>query len=74
MKNDGKGNYTLSPREAQVLAMICDGRPYKHIAYDLGISTNTVHRHAASFFRACGCHDRESLCELLRLDRERKAA
>ncbi len=39
---------TLSPREAEVLAMMADGQSNKAIGLDLGISPRTVEIHRAN--------------------------
>lgn len=74
MTNDGKGNFSLTDRESTVLALMCGPRRYRQIAQDLGISINTVHRYAAMFFRACNCHCRAELAELMQGRSGEKAA
>ncbi|MCX6316752.1 MAG: response regulator transcription factor [Bacteroidetes bacterium] len=34
--------YNLSPREKEVLVMVCSGKTIKETAYDMGLSANTV--------------------------------
>jgi DNA-binding NarL/FixJ family response regulator len=34
--------FYLSPREKEVLALVCSGRTIKEMAYDMGLSTHTV--------------------------------
>lgn len=70
MTNDGKGNFRLSPREQQVLRLMCDGLTYRMIGVSLGMSVNTVHRYAASFFRAFQLTDRSQLADFIRANGE----
>lgn len=41
----------LSPREREILLMRKQGRMFKEIAFDLGISLNTVQSHTQRAFR-----------------------
>ena len=44
----------LTGREKQILDAIANGRSYKEVAGDLGISVNTVRNHAASIREKLG--------------------
>jgi DNA-binding NarL/FixJ family response regulator len=46
----------LSPREVEVLQLICRGRSNKAIASELGLSVNTVAVHRANIMNALGIH------------------
>jgi two-component system, LuxR family, response regulator FixJ len=46
---------TLSPREREVLDALVAGRPYKVIAFDLGISVRTVEVHRAHDGNVSAC-------------------
>jgi len=46
----------LSPRELEVLQMICTGQSNKEIAAELGLSVNTVAVHRANIMNALGIH------------------
>lgn len=46
----------LSPRELEVLQMICNGQSNKQIAADLGLSVNTIAVHRANIMNALGIH------------------
>jgi len=46
----------LSPRELEVLQMICDGQSNKEIAAELGLSVNTIAVHRANIMNALGIH------------------
>lgn len=74
MTNDGQGNYSLTSRESRALALICSGVRYSEVARQLGVTVNTIHRYASTFFRACDCHSRGELRELMARQTERKAA
>lgn len=54
----------LSPREAEVLRALADGRTSKDIARALGVSPRTIEVHRASIMRRTGA---ATLAELLRL-------
>jgi DNA-binding NarL/FixJ family response regulator len=46
----------LSPRELEVLQLICDGLSNKEIAAKLGLSANTVAVHRANIMNTLGVH------------------
>jgi DNA-binding NarL/FixJ family response regulator len=46
----------LTPREMEVLQLICKGLSNKEIAAQLNVSANTVAVHRASIMNTCGVH------------------
>lgn len=48
----------LSPRERQILGLLCEGLPNKLICRELGISEGTVKVHLGKIFRALGVSSR----------------
>lgn len=48
----------LSPREAQVLKGLCEGKSNKEIARDLGLQEPTVKLHMKTLYRKIGAHNR----------------
>ena len=52
----GERAAALSPRELEVLQMICNGQSNKEIAADLGLSVNTIAVHRANVMNALGIH------------------
>ena len=52
----GQGGGALSPRELEVLRMICDGQSNREIAVVLKLSVNTVAVHRANIMNALGIH------------------
>jgi DNA-binding NarL/FixJ family response regulator len=52
----GERGRALSPRELEVLQMICDGQSNKEIAATLGLSINTIAVHRANIMNALGIH------------------
>ncbi len=52
----GERGQALSPRELEVLHMICDGQSNKEIAAELGLSVNTIAVHRANIMNALGIH------------------
>ncbi len=60
--------FTLSPRETEILAALSKGYTYKYIAYDLGISIETVRTHLKRIYDKmhvnCGT---EAVAKALRL-------
>ena len=52
----GEERNRLTPRELEVLQLICDGLSNKEIAVQLGLSANTVAVHRARIMNALGVH------------------
>lgn len=56
----------LSPREAEVLALVADGRSNQEIAAELFLSVRTVERHLATVYRKLGLHGRSARAAAVR--------
>ena len=52
----GERNAGLTPREVQILQLICEGKSNKEIAAQLDLSANTVAVHRANIMDALGIH------------------
>ena len=52
----GERNAGLTPREVEILQLICDGKSNKEIANQLELSANTVAVHRANIMDALGVH------------------
>jgi DNA-binding NarL/FixJ family response regulator len=52
----GEREHGLSPRELEVLRLICEGLGNRAIATKLGLSANTVAVHRANIMKALGVH------------------
>lgn len=52
----GERNSGLTPRELEILQLICDGKSNKEIAAHLNLSANTVAVHRANIMDALGIH------------------
>ena len=52
----GERNAGLTPREVEILQMICEGKSNKEIAAELELSANTVAVHRANIMDALGIH------------------
>lgn len=52
----GERNSGLTPRELEILQLICDGKSNKEIANQLALSANTVAVHRANIMDALGIH------------------
>lgn len=52
----GERNSGLTPRELEILQLICDGKSNKEIATQLVLSANTVAVHRANIMDALGIH------------------
>ena len=52
----GDRQSVLTPREMQVLQLICDGKSNREIAASLELSVNTVAVHRANIMNALGIH------------------
>jgi two-component system secretion response regulator SsrB len=58
MRNDARDTLmTPTPRELEVLALICDGHPTKRIAELLGVSVKTVACHREKLLEKAAAHD-----------------
>ena len=55
-KLPGERNRRLTPRELEVLQLICDGLSNKEIALKLELSANTVAVHRANIMNTLGVH------------------
>ena len=56
--------YTISARQAEILALVADGLQNKQIAHRLGISEATVKAHISKTIQISGCRNRVSLALL----------
>jgi len=52
----GERSSGLTPREVEILQLICDGKSNKEIAAQLDLSANTVAVHRANIMDALGIH------------------
>jgi len=50
--------FRATPRQAQILDLICQGRTDKSIAVELGLSKATVRSHLGRFYKANQIHNR----------------
>jgi len=62
---DGSAIDRLPPRARQVARLLCDGRPNKAIAGQLGISVYTVKEHVHNLCRRFGARNRTDLAQRL---------
>ena len=53
----------LTPREKEVLVLLCDGLKNTEVAQKLGMATKTVETHRANIMRKTGCRN---IAELFR--------
>jgi two-component system nitrate/nitrite response regulator NarL len=56
---------TLTAREQEIILHIAQGAQNDSIAYEMGISTNTVKTHIGNIMRKFGLHKRTQLAMLL---------
>ena len=59
--------FDLTPTEAKVARLLCEGRTISSIALELGSMEETVRAHLKSTFRKCGVHRQAELVALLRI-------
>jgi two-component system secretion response regulator SsrB len=58
MRKDARDTLmTPTPRELEVLALICDGRSTREIAAELGLSEKTVACHRGRLLEKAAAHD-----------------
>lgn len=58
-----ESRFDLSPREAEVAALLIQRIPYRQIAEKLFVSENTVKTHARNIYKKAGVSSREELLE-----------
>ena len=56
---------SLTPRETEVLGLMCDGYSARHAAERLGISESTVVSHVSHIYRKAGVSSRQQLVALV---------
>ncbi len=54
----GQGEFRFSPRQAEVLGLLCEGKSNKEIATMLNMSGNTVRTHISAIFNILGVRNR----------------
>ncbi len=54
----GQGEFRFSPRQAEVLGLLCEGKSNKEIAATLNMSGNTVRTHISAIFNILGVRNR----------------
>lgn len=59
------GRFRLTPREAEIMALIARGYSVARITQELCISTSTVQTHAKSIYKKLGIHAREELVRMV---------
>ncbi len=64
--------YGLSKREAEVAALIAQGRSKTYIAEHLVVSENTVRTHAKNAYAKLGVHSNQELIDIARANQEHK--
>ncbi len=57
-KKERRADLGFSPRQAQVLGLLCEGKSNKEIAAALNMSDNTVRTHVSAIFNILGVHNR----------------
>ena len=57
--------YRLSPREAQILPMVIEGRSRAYISEQLNLSDSTVKTHISHIYGKCSVTGRQGLVELV---------
>ena len=59
--DDSKTKTTLTPRQTEILELICDGLTEREIAASLGISHHTVHVHKNNIMQTLHLHSKVDL-------------
>jgi DNA-binding NarL/FixJ family response regulator len=57
----GEEGGALTPRQTEVLRLICEGRTEREIAEELGISSHTAHAHKNNIMRKLNIHSKVAL-------------
>lgn len=55
----------LTPQQGRIMRLICDGKPNKQIAYELGLAEPTVKAHITAILRRLGVNNRTQAAVLM---------
>jgi DNA-binding CsgD family transcriptional regulator len=59
-------DFGITPREAEVIARICEGKTIRAISAALFVAEKTIETHLYNIYRKCGCTNRVELVNIVR--------
>lgn len=59
-------DFAITPREAEVIKLVCEGKTIRGIADRLFVAEKTVETHLYNIYRKCGCRNRVELANIVR--------
>jgi DNA-binding CsgD family transcriptional regulator len=59
-------DYSITPRESEVINLVCEGKTIRGIADKLFVAEKTVETHLYNIYRKCGCSNRVELANIVR--------
>lgn len=67
LKPEAYSQYGFTPREAEILGLMCDGMSTKHVMRHMGLALRTVEIAVHAGYRRLGVHkDRQAISKLYR--------
>ena len=59
-------DFSITPREAEVIGLVCEGQTIRGVADRLFVAEKTVETHLYNIYRKCGCRNRVELTNIVR--------
>jgi DNA-binding CsgD family transcriptional regulator len=59
-------DFGITPRESEVIKLVCEGKTIRGISDSLFVAEKTVETHLYNIYRKCGCRNRVELANIVR--------
>lgn len=59
-------DFAITPRESEVIGLVCEGETIRGVADRLFVAEKTVETHLYNIYRKCGCRNRVELTNIVR--------
>lgn len=59
-------DFAITPRESEVIKLVCEGQTIRGVADRLFVAEKTVETHLYNIYRKCGCRNRVELTNIVR--------